>query len=922
MDVAPPQAPPALTQSAQQASIDAVGRLVAARDWLQEQQSSMPTSDAIASQQAFAAHVQAIDNYWLDLVTYEGKALTRKEALARLMAGVAGDLASLMAQDGSLDEAAATTIRTMIASSASGMSQGIHAFELAVRDKPLASSLVLLPANNPGQVLVFTSEDGWRAVSDLPKLYRDMEQRARHRLTHRMDLPGLSRDDAHAALNAFTFGVKRLPADPWPALADRIVALQKEKLTQAWVDYLLLQNDPSRATYLADRMRDAVRLDDTIDIDSMLAMRDKRLHLVAQSDRLAGVPVAMRHDWFAAAAGYLSAHRAASGILADRGLQAPLDTEAFARQDTLVPARAERYDVYLDDLASGPDGALRKDLAIGLHHALMRLRAEDARLGYVLPGEATSFRDDHAQRGYRWVKAILDAPKPEDRAKVEGHDIVASQVMMGGHPVEGILAIGTRQPRSVPTVLLYTPDAPDGQHFREYDTWTDAIARFFHEPTFHDYLAERRPGLTEDVASSTPTRQDITTHLFGAIYDTAIDTARRSASFGGSMPAILTAAFRESTPPWRDVEEATTRSRSKRDLLTWVFRTFRKRPRGPLGEFAGWPLGVAQLTRLRTSAGQAQIFETDFLARNARKRGEPDARGLYRIEGQSYVAQGETLYGARYDSQIGTIRLQRPGSSPTSYGPAIRRVDGDRWSYDRIGLLGGGDEPARRPLSDVLLGGNGVQVRAAQRYQQFMRELEDAIPNPADRRATLDDFHRRLTVPNFVSTVPAEHQLRLEFAMRRSVNAYTPRPPSVPAPAPPGYVALADDEVPVLVYTPWRDEGHMVHIRTYGGHLSSYLRMESEALSATSQGIAVRMTNEAATMQTPMYSLRINLRDAYNTPIQPGQARFDVYRSQTDVNDLIIRPRGDLPLVLNNAEYNVALNPMPDLPSIDQLLRE
>lgn len=922
MDVAPPQAPPAFTQSAQQASIDAVERLVAARDWLQEQQSSMPPSDAIASQQAFAEYVQAIDNYWLDQVTYEGKALPRKEALARLMAGVAGDLASLMAQDGSLDEAAATTIRTLTATSASGGVQSVPAFELAVRDKPLASSLVLLSADHPGQVLVFTSENGWRVVSDLPKLYLDMERRARRLLTRRMDLPALSRDDAHAALNEFTFGIKRLPADPWPVLAEHIVALQKEKLTQAWVDYQLLQDDPERATYFADRMRDAVRLDDAIDIESMLTMRDKRLHLVAQSDRLAGVPVAMRHDWFAAASGYLSAHRAASGILADRGLQAPLDAEAFARQDTLSLARAERYDVYLDDLVSGDDGVLRKDLAIGLHHALMHLRAEDARLGYVMPGESTSFRDDHAQRGYRWVKAILDAPKPEDRAKVEGYDIVASQVMMGGLPVEGILAIGTRHPQSVSTVLLYTPSAPDGRHFHEYDTWADATERFFHEPTYHDYIAQRLPGFADDIALSTPNRQEITTHLFGALYDTAIDTARRGAAFGSTLPTILTAAFHETTPPWRDVEEPATRSRSKRDLLTWVVRTFRKRPRGPLGAFAGRPLGTSQLTRLRTSDGQAQIFETAFLARNVRKLGEPDSRGLYRIDGQTYVAQGQALYGARYDSQTGTIRLQRPGSSPTSYGPAIRRIDGDRWVYDRVGLLGGGDRPLQRPLANVLLGGNGVQVRAAQRYQYFMRELEDAIPNPADRRAALDDYYHRLTLRDFVSTVPAEHQLRLEFAMRRSVNVYPPRPPTQPAPAPPGYVALADDEIPILAYTPWRDEGHMVQIRTYGGHMSSYLRMESEALSPTSQGIAIRATNDAATMQTPMYSLRINLRDAYNMSIVPGQARFDVYRSQIDVNDLIIRPRGDLPLLLNNTEYNVALNPMPNLPSFDQLLLE
>ena len=214
-----------------------------------------------------------------------------------------------------------------------------------------------------------------------------------------------------------------------------------------------------------------------------------------------------------------------------------------------------------------------------------------------------------------------------------------------------------------------------------------------------------------------------------------------------------------------------------------------------------------------------------------------------------------------------------------------------------------------------------MQGQGARYFQRLIAELEDAFPNPVQREAALTDLRDRLGNPAHVRILPMEHQQRLDMAMNRAANVRPPRLPSEPVPAPPGYRVLADAEVPELVYTPWRSEGHLVHIRTFGGRPSTYLRMESDMVSATHQGITLRGTmGDPVSHNVPSYALRIRLRDAYGESIQAGQARFDVYQHMQDPNDLIVRPRGDLPLMLHNTEYEVTLSPMNDLPSLHELL--
>ena len=142
---------------------------------------------------------------------------------------------------------------------------------------------------------------------------------------------------------------------------------------------------------------------------------------------------------------------------------------------------------------TGPDAPLRREHAASLQRAHMGLLAAEARLSYYLDDAPRSFRTDRAERGFRWVQAALDAPDPAHRARVEGHEVVVRQVTYRGTPVRDLLVFGVRNPASVPSIVIYTPDAPDGITFREFDDRAEAGRRLLYHPAFREYLLDRLP---------------------------------------------------------------------------------------------------------------------------------------------------------------------------------------------------------------------------------------------------------------------------------------------------------------------------------------------------------------------------------------------------------------------------------------------
>lgn len=156
---------------------------------------------------------------------------------------------------------------------------------------------------------------------------------------------------------------------------------------------------------------------------------------------------------------------------------------------------AGSYARYLSDhLRDAADAPARRDQARTLQLAWMRLQANEARLGYFDgPTRRPGLRTDHAQRGYEWIRAVLDSPTASGRRKVEGHDIVVRQLTYRGVALNGILEIGTRSTDSVPTIILYTPGAPDGIAFREFDDRAQAAREVLYHPAFREYLLDRLP---------------------------------------------------------------------------------------------------------------------------------------------------------------------------------------------------------------------------------------------------------------------------------------------------------------------------------------------------------------------------------------------------------------------------------------------
>jgi hypothetical protein len=173
-----------------------------------------------------------------------------------------------------------------------------------------------------------------------------------------------------------------------------------------------------------------------------------------------------------------------------------------------------RYRAYVENMyRSGDDAALRRIHSTDLQREHMRLLAAEARLSYYLDEAPRSFRPDHAERGYRWVEAALARPSPKGRARVEGHEVVVRQVTYLDTPLRDILMFGARHAESVQSIVLYTPDAPDGVTFREFDDKADAGRRFFYHPAFREYLLDRLPADYARVLPNGRARQFAGDHL-------------------------------------------------------------------------------------------------------------------------------------------------------------------------------------------------------------------------------------------------------------------------------------------------------------------------------------------------------------------------------------------------------------------------
>lgn len=116
-----------------------------------------------------------------------------------------------------------------------------------------------------------------------------------------------------------------------------------------------------------------------------------------------------------------------------------------------------------------------------------RMRAEVAKARYA--GHLSS---DWSERHYRWVQQVLAQPHNALRPKVDGHKVVARQVLIEGHTAQGLLLLASESANDS-SFVLYTPSAPDRRAWRSFASPRALLRMLRSKPRLRDYMAQRLP---------------------------------------------------------------------------------------------------------------------------------------------------------------------------------------------------------------------------------------------------------------------------------------------------------------------------------------------------------------------------------------------------------------------------------------------
>lgn len=480
---APP--PPLLRPVADQAA-ELEHALSQSRRWISDAQASAPGLPDDLSAQGLPVFLLALDTWWqAPHASGTGESLER--GLATHIATTMRDDARLRALDGTLSTADLSLIVSVTQSQGHIVPAGVTLRDVLFDGVAYPAALIVAHASEQGGALLFMPDRGWDRFPSLGALHRELEERTRRELVVRDTLPGLRVAHADNMVRLERFIDSRPSGGTiFRDMAHSIASMQREQVTDAWGQLVRGETQGS----VADAVRAALDLHAKLDVDAMRIDRRGAAAAAENRMRLAGVPADVREGWLR-----VSSELHTQGMEGLRTLQAAGATDMPTLPEAFASADAVRS--YRDALLTAFDprraGRVRRDVATRLLRARMAMATADARLGYYLPGDRRGFRDDHAERGYRWMRAIIDAPAASGRRRVEGHEVVVRQFTYRGAVVSDLFSIGVRQPDSVSRVILYTPDAPDGRTLREFDDAAQAAREFLYNPRFEGWLLDRLP---------------------------------------------------------------------------------------------------------------------------------------------------------------------------------------------------------------------------------------------------------------------------------------------------------------------------------------------------------------------------------------------------------------------------------------------
>jgi len=196
----------------------------------------------------------------------------------------------------------------------------------------------------------------------------------------------------------------------------------------------------------------------------------------------------------------------------------------------------------------------------------VRLMAQQLRLDAIEAKINGDFLPDRLARGFNWVSVVLDHPVDNDqRAQVEDHRIIVQQLTLRGQRVRGVLLFCSSTAGSG-SIVVYTPQAPDGQVFREY-TRERLMSDFIHNSQWREYLVGRVEwAFQPHVRASVQGRGDVAmvnlVRIAGNVFEEGYEI---EASF-----AINDAAAQMTTTGQTDIETGLTVAGIALDAVTMV----------------------------------------------------------------------------------------------------------------------------------------------------------------------------------------------------------------------------------------------------------------------------------------------------------------------------------------------------------------
>lgn len=417
---------------------------------------------------------------------------------------------------------------------------------------------------------------------------------------------------------------------------------------------------------------------------------------------------------------------------------------------------------------------------------------------------------DHEERGYRMVSTALLWRAGAGRPLLQGHQVTVRRLTYRGAPLRNVLVFAMRNAGSVSRIVMYTPGAPDGRAFREFADRQEADRQVLTAPAFREYLLDRLPMAFAEWSADGTTRrfkgdrlaqwvfaapasgqrtflperfeeEELSGDFLAAAFDAHVDARkadvdelRRQASHwrfsplgtpvttalvGTVVSESLRAPFRALKASYRFYDQVKARDygsavvsmaeayNSALDVVVPV----------PLGAAGGRALvrlgqrGMAASVALDGAASPSRArFASKYLDTAVRPRSTPDADGIHRVGGRTFVQHEGGMYGVRYDASHQVWRLQpAAGAMDVQFGgPAIRQVDGVWQFASDIGLRGGMRRRLRDRFREALhiqppgAQAGGAAAQPAPAPPDPVVALLDRLPAPLQHRR--DEFHRAL----------------------------------------------------------------------------------------------------------------------------------------------------------------------------------